>query len=177
MIAKQLLINYFKWCCKIDIYKQIYIRTWSTYGSGLDCLTKKQKALHCRESLKEQIHIGGKREKWIWVRFASILNITLWVCARGLMNRFTSSWTLWHPNPVDVRAEHITGEGQTLKPAKGIVQPFFLHCSSCPTARTKARWWERGECSLRNGRGQTHRHMTDMKQIRRIRDRGGGRLW
>lgn len=43
------------------------------------------------------------------------------------MNKFTSSWMLRHPNPVDVRAEHITREGQTLKPAKGIVQPpFFL---------------------------------------------------
>lgn len=59
--------------------------------------------------------------------FVHILSDALGVRAKGLMNRFTSSWMLRHPNPVDVSAEHITGEGQTLKPAKRIVQPpFFL---------------------------------------------------
>lgn len=40
------------------------------------------------------------------------------------MNRFTFL-DASTPNPVDVRAEHITEEGQTLKPAKRIVQPPF----------------------------------------------------
>lgn len=77
------------------------------------------------------------------------------------MNRFTSSWMLRHPNPVDVRAEHISREGKTLKPAKGIVQPpfFFNHpCSSRPTASRTAMMRKRRRLPQKGKRADTQTH-------------------